>query len=141
MAEILILEDDEHLPFIFRLNLESLLPKQESLKDTTVRFVETSREFLDYLQDGCKARFYFLDDRVPMDSGCPIDPLFLTHYSALLERKPEAHVFYTGGAPSNETHRFCVGKGIPIIQKEHVPSKAIEVLLAYHNLPLLTTKN
>lgn len=141
MAEILILEDDENLPYIFRLNLESLLPKQKSLKDTTIRIVQTSREFLDYLHDDCKAKVYFLDDRVPMDFGCPIDPLFFTHYNALWERNPKAPVFYIGGSPSSDTKIFCEGKGIPIIRKENVPVKAIEVLLAYHTPPLFTTKN
>jgi len=141
MAEILILEDDEHLPLIFKLNLATLLPKQEGLKDTIVRYVETSRQFLDYLQDGGQAGLYFLDDRVPKDSGCPIDPFFLIHYHALLTHNPEARVFYTGGAPTRETETFCIEKGVPLIQKEQVPAMAVKTLLEYYHPFSLTPKN
>ena len=141
MAEILILEDDEELPYIFTITLESLLPKQKVLLGTTFRIVQTSRQFLDYLQDGGQAGLYFLDDRVPKDSGCPIDPFFLIHYHALLTHNPEARVFYTGGAPTCETETFCLGKGVPLIQKEQVPALAVKTLLEYHHPFSLTPKN
>ena len=108
MDDVLVLEDkDICIKYIKDFKPEGF----------TLKLVINSQEFREYLDKGGEAKIYFLDDKVPLRPNAIIDYFFISNCSYLLEKKPDAKIFYTGNTPREKQEEFCKKHNIEIVDK------------------------
>ena len=108
MVDVFILEDNELYREEMKLSLEGV----------DIYFACTGEEFKEFLEIGCSAKMYFLDDIVPPSEGDEEKSLFTDHCTLLLEKRPGSSIFYAGSFPIKETVNYCNEHGVKILKRK-----------------------
>jgi len=116
LLDVLILEDQQKN----RVAIASQIP--DAIR---YRFALTSREFRTMIEQGERARNYFLDNHVHNLQG-RLEYMFLEHYAFLREFDEDGTVFYIGADPSRSEIDFCEDNGICIISRERIGQTILE---------------
>ena len=112
MADMLILEDQ-------KLNMERLAT---SVGRLSIDLVTNSLDFRKYIDEGNRSALWFLDDGVP-DRGHITGgdfPSFVENCAYLLERLPNAKVYYTGTFPEPGAMNYLREHEIKLVEKSDI---------------------
>lgn len=131
MAHILILEDQ-------KLYIDGLALR---IGRISIDLVTNSQDFRGYVDEGNTPELWFLDDMVPdrpyMAGG--EFPCFIQNCGYLLERAPDAKVYYTGKFPEQDARDYAKQHSIKLIEKDDIGKIVQQELLKVY--PLVARKS